>query len=425
MAEFELLRNTLERSREAYLKPLRDLVAIDTHCLGHGIEGGLEKEGQAYMACLMEKLGAAVVVRQMAEEDIQMALSLHREGNPGHNYDGRENVYGLFRGSGGRSLMFNGHMDTMPAGNLSLWKHPPHDAVVEDGKLYGLGAADMKGGLMAAVMAVKLLKDAGIGLPGDVTITSVADEEGGGNGSIAAAVQGLKADGVVVCEPTNGKLIAAHMGFVFFKVRVEGLATHSGNKWMGVSAIEKAMALIRAIDELEHRWLLRYKHPLLPAPNLNVGTIRGGAAGSTVPDECVFEVCVHYLPVQMSYDQVVEEFTSAIGWATKGDAWLTGHPPKVSVYQAGGAFEMDPLHPFADAFRSAHEAATGRAVEIVGSPAGCDSRVWRNIAGCPTLQFGPGRLEECHAANEYVALDSYFEAILTYASLILTWCAKT
>ena len=425
MAEFELLRSALERNREAYLKPLRELVAIDTHCIGHGIEGGLEKEGQAYMVRLLEELGAEVVVRQMAEEDIQTAQNLYREGNHGHNYDGRENVYGLFRGSGGRSLMFNGHMDTMPAGNASLWKHPPNGAVIEDGKLYGLGAADMKGGLIAAVMAVKLLKDAGIHLPGDVTITSVADEEGGGNGSIAAAVQGLKADGVVVCEPTNGKLIAAHMGFVFFKVRVEGLATHSGNKWMGVSAIEKAMALIRAIDELEHRWLLHYKHPLLPAPNLNVGTICGGTAGSTVSNECVFEVCVHYLPIQMTYGQVVEEFTSAIGWATRGDAWLSEHPPEVTVYQAGGAFEMDTSHPFVDAFRSAHEAATGRTLEVVGSPAGCDSRVWRNIAGCSTLQFGPGRLEECHATDEYVALDSFFEAILTYASLILTWCANT
>jgi acetylornithine deacetylase len=424
MVEFSRLRKTLERNREEYLKPLKDLVAIDTHCLGHGVEGGLEKEGQAYMARLMKELGAEVEVRQMAEEDIQTALRLYREGNPGHNYDGRENVYGVFPGGGGRSLMFNGHMDTMPAGNVDLWKHPPLGAVVEDGKLYGLGAADMKGGLVAAVMAVKLLKDAGLKLPGDVVITSVADEEGGGNGSIAAAVQGLTADGVVVCEPTGGKLIAAHMGFVFFRVRVGGLATHSGNKWMGVSAIEKAVALMRAIDELEHRWLLRYKHPMLPAPNLNVGTIRGGAAGSTVPGECVFEVCVHYLPAQMTYDQVVEEFTSAIGWAAKGDAWLSQRPPKISVYQAGGAFEMDPLHPFAAAFRRAHEMATGREVEIVGSPAGCDSRVWRNVAGCPTLQFGPGRLEECHAADEYVSLDRYFEAILTYASLILTWCPK-
>lgn len=424
MDERALLLETLQRNRDAYLKPLVDLVAIDTHCVGHGIDGGLEKEGQAYIARLLETLGARVTVRPMAEADIETALRLYREGNPGHNHDGRENVYGVFPGGGGRSLMFNGHMDTMPAGNVDLWKHPPLGAVVEDGKLYGLGAADMKGGLVAAVMAVKLLKDAGLKLPGDVVITSVADEEGGGNGSIAAAVQGLTADGVVVCEPTGGKLIAAHMGFVFFRVRVKGLATHSGNKWMGVSAIDKAVKLIGELYELEHRWLLRYKHPLLPAPNLNVGTIRGGSAGSTVADECVFEACIHYLPGQMTYDQVVEEFTGAIGWATRGDEWLSAHPPETHVYQAGGAFEMDTSHPFADAFQRAHGAALGSAAEIVGSPAGCDSRVWRNIASRPTLQFGPGRLSECHAVDEYVTLESYFDAILIYANLILEWCAN-
>ncbi len=421
MDEYALIRRTLTANRDAYIEPLRALVAIDTHCVGHGILGGLEKEGQANMAGLLKGLGAEVTVCPMDEADIRRAIERHNEGNPGHNYEGRENVYGRFPGGGGRSLIFNGHMDTMPAGDESLWKHPPLGAVVEGGRLYGLGAADMKGGLTAAVMAVKLLKDAGISLPGDVLIASVADEEGGGNGSIAAAMQGLKADGVVVCEPTDGGLIAAHMGFVFFRVKVEGLANHSGGKWLGVSAIEKAIHLIRAIDELEHRWLLRYKHPLLPAPNLNVGTIHGGTAGSTVPGACVFEVCVHYLPGQMTYDQVVTEFTEAIRWASNGDSWLNEHRPDVVVYQAGGAFEMETDHPFTSTFRRAHEAALGRPVQIVGSPAGCDSRVWRNIAGCPTLQYGPGRLKECHAVDEYLALDSYFDAILIYAALILEW----
>ncbi len=421
----ERVRQLLKADPDRYLEPLRELVMIDTHCLGHGIAGGLEKEGQAYMARLLRGLGAQVEVRPMREADIETAMRLYGEGNPGHNYDGRENVYGRFSGGGGRSLMFNGHMDTMPVSEAALWKHPPHGAVVEDGRLYGLGAADMKGGLVASVMAVKALRDAGIGLPGDVIIASVADEEGGGNGSIAAAVQGLRADAVVVCEPTDGGLIAAHMGFVFFRVRVSGLATQSGLKWQGVSAIEKTIRLIRAIDDLEHRWLLKYKHPLLPAPNLNVGTIHGGTAGSTVAGSCVFEVCVHYLPAQMQHHQVVSEFTEAIEWASKGDPWLSEHRPEIEIYQAGGAFEMEGGHPFTDAFRSAHEAALGRPVEIVGSPAGCDSRVWRNIAGCPTLQYGPGRLEECHAVDEYVAIDSYFDAIAAYAALILKWCDNT
>ena len=255
-------------------------------------------------------------------------------------------------------------------------------------------------------------------------ITSVADEEGGGNGSIAAAIQGERADAVVVCEGTNYELIAAHMGFVFFRVETEGLAVHSGIKWQGVSAIEKAMKLIRALDELEHRWLLRYKHPLLPAPNLNVGTIHGGTAGSTTAGICTFEVCVHYLPGQMSYEQVVSEFNETVDRVCRGDAWMEEHHPKVSVYQSGNAFEMDTEHPFTHAFRKAWETLHGKPVAVVGSPAGCDSRTWRNIAGCPTLQYGPGELSQCHSVDEHIDLDMYYDAILTYAALILEWCGS-
>ena len=416
----DLLKRTLDAHRDEYLKPLLDLGRLDTHCLGHGIDGGLEKAGQDYIAKLMGDMGAEVRVVPMKEEDIQTAIEKYHDGNPGHNYDDRANVYGRFAGGGGRSIMFNGHMDTMPA-QAELWATDPWTPTLKDGKLYGLGIADMKSGLAAAVMAVKLLRDAGLELPGDVIITSVADEEGGGNGSIAAAIQGEKADAVVVCEGTNYELIAAHMGFVFFRVEVEGVAVHSGIKWKGVSAIAKAMKLIEALDELEHKWLLQYKHPLLPAPNLNVGTIHGGTAGSTTAARCTFELCIHYLPEQMSYEQVVGEVNAALDYACRGDEWLDGHRPKTTIYQSGNAFEMDLEHPFTKAFEAAWEASHGRPVPVVGSPSGCDSRTWRNIAGCPTLQYGPGELSQCHSVDELIDLDMYYDAILTYAALILEW----
>lgn len=418
----ERLRAILANNQERYLGPLMDLVALDTHCLGHGIAGGLEKAGQDYVAALLREMGAHVRVVPMVEADIETGLREHDEGNPGHNYDGRDNVYGAFPGGPGPSLMFNGHIDTMPAGDESLWRFPPHQPTIEDGKLYGLGACDMKGGLMASIMAVRLLQDAGIALPGQVVITSVADEEGGGNGSIAAAVQGETADAVVVCEPTDGELIVAHMGFVFFRVTASGRAVHSGSKWLGVSAIDKAIKLIHAIDELEHGWLLRYKHPLLPPPNGNVGVIRGGMAGSTVADSCTFDTCVHYLPEQMTHAQVVREFEAAIALASDGDARLREHRPTVTIYQAGGAYEMDTDHPLVDSFRRSFADVTGHEPALTGSPAGCDSRVWRNIARRPTIQFGPGAQAQCHSVDEYIAVSAYYEAILVYARLILDWC---
>ncbi len=420
----ERLRQLLEEKKDEYIGYLKDLVAIDTHDLGHGIEGGLEEKGQEYLEKLCLSMGAQVIRDPMTEESIQECLEKYHEGNPGHNYEKRWNLYARFAGKGGRSLMFNGHMDTMPSGDVSLWKYPPHQPVIEDGKLYGLGSADMKAGLLAGVLAVKLLQDAGCELPGDVMITSVCDEEGGGNGSMQAVMSGQKADGVVVCEGTSDELILAHMGFVFFKVKVTGKSNHSGAKWKGVSAIEKSWKLIRELDELEHRWLLTYKHPLLPAPNLNVGVIQGGTAGSTVAGECTFQMCVHYLPGVMSYEQVVEEVTGALRRTAQSDLWLREHQPEITVYQAGGSFEMEVDAPFPESFRAAYQKAMERPVKTVGSPAGCDSRIWRTIAGCPTIQFGPGNLEQCHAVNEYVEIDAYLQSILIYASLILQWCKE-
>lgn len=419
----EKLKITLEENKNKYISRLADLVAIDTRDIGHGIDGGLEKEGQDYLIDMFNKMGATVIRDQVTEEVIQKSIREFKEGNPGHNYDNRYNVYATFKGNGGKSIMFNGHVDTMPPGDINMWNTPPHEPTIKNGKMYGLGVCDMKGGLMASAMAVELLKDAGIPLPGDVIITSVIDEEGGGNGSIAAAINGQKADAVVVCEPTDYELIAAHMGFIFFKVEIEGLAVHSGSKWLGISAIEKAVKLMAAIDELEHKWLMKYKHILLPAPTSNVGVINGGTAGSTVADYCSFSTCVHYLP-GMNHDEVVKEYANAIYRCCEGDEWLKDHKPRISIYQAGGPFEMELDHPFVDSFKSSFETATGKELKIVGSPAGCDSRIWKNITGSPTLQYGPGRQAQCHAVNEYIVLEQYLDAILIYAQLIIDWCNR-
>lgn len=420
------LKNVLEENKDKYIEQLKNLVAIDTHDLGHGIAGGLEKEGQDYMIRLFEEMGAEVKKDPMKERDIEACYHKYNEGNLGHNQTDRYNVYARFPGkAGGRSLMFNGHIDVMPADETDEWTNPPFEPTIRDGKMYGRGTADMKGGLMASVMAVQLLKDAGAELPGDVLITSVCDEEGGGNGSMQAIMSGERADGVVVGEPTSDEMILAHMGFIFFRVEFEGKSCHSGGKRNGVSAIDKAIKVINALNEKEHEWLLTYKHPLLPAPNLNVGVIRGGNAGSTVAGDCMFETCVHYLPRLMSHDQVVCEFMDVIHRVTKSDPWLEEHPPKVTIYQAGGGFEMEEADPFVESFKRAYRAARGKDVKVVGSPAGCDSRLWKNIAGCPTIQFGPGNLSECHGIDEWISIESYLQSILIYAELILDFCGSS
>ena len=421
------LQEVLEQNKEYYIEQLKNFIAIDTHDIGHGIGGGLEKEGQDYLIALMESMGADEIVKdQMEESVIEECLAKHKEGNLGHNQTDRYNVYGTFKGTkGGKSLLFNSHIDVMPADDADEWTSPPFEPEIRDGKLYGRGTADMKSGLMASVMAVKLLQDAGYEIPGDVIITSVCDEEGGGNGSMQAVMRGLKADGVVNCEPSSDELILAHMGWVFYKVDFEGKACHSGGKANGVSAIDKAFKVIQALNEKEHQWLLEYKHPLLPPPNLNVGVIHGGSAGSTVAGDCTFSTCVHYVPRLMCHDQVVEEFEDVVNRVAKSDPWLESHPPKMSLYQAGCGFEQEPDHELVATFQNMYKRIMGKDVNIVGSKCGCDSRLWKNIAGCPTIQYGPGNLAQCHAVDEWVEIDDYLRSILVYAELILEWGSKT
>jgi acetylornithine deacetylase len=418
----ETLENTLKANRNKYIQILVELVQKDTQDIGHGIEGGREVNGQEYLRSVFQNMEVdSLVIEALTEETIQEAIHKYGEGNPGHNYQNRYNLYARFNGTGSRSMLFNGHIDTMPPGDEGAWTHPPFAAEIKDGRLYGLGVCDMKSGLAASIMAVRLLQDAGIKLPCSVIIASVCDEEGGGNGSIVAAMGGQKADAVVVCEPSDKELLLANMGFVFFHIELEGISCHSGNKIGGVNAIEKAIKIINALNELEHDWLLRYKHPLLPPPSGNIGVIQGGKAGSTVPDYCSFKTCVHYHPKTMNHDQVIKEYQHVIDLCCDGDDFLREHRPRVSIYQSGGAFEMERDHPLVTSFDNAWKRVYEKPAVINGSPFGCDARVWKEIAGCPTIQYGPGSIQQCHAIDEYIKIEDYLDAILVYAHLILDW----
>ena len=156
------LKEVLAENRDKYIDQLKNLVSIDTHDLGHGIAGGLEKEGQDYMLRLFEEMGAETTADPMKEEDIVRCKELYQEGNLGHNQTDRYNVYATFKGSdAGRSLMFNSHIDVMPADETEEWTSHPFKPEIRDGKMYGRGTADMKGGLMASVMAGPGVKGAG------------------------------------------------------------------------------------------------------------------------------------------------------------------------------------------------------------------------------------------------------------------------
>lgn len=417
----EKLRAVLDSRKEEYINHLLELLARDTQVIGHGIEGGREKNGQDYLEKLLRSMGANVVREDISEELVQEGINKYNEGNPGHNYDDRYNLVADFQGEGGPSLMFNGHVDIMPPGDIRLWDSHPLKPEIREGKIYARGVADMKAGLMASVLGVKLLQDAGVKLPGDVTLLSVVDEEGGGNGTLVSMLNGRRADAAVVCEPTNKTVVMSHMGFIFFEVNVTGISLHSSSKWEGVNAIEKALFLIDALHQLENKWLMIYRHKILPSPTLNIGVIQGGTAGNDVPNNCTFRFCLHYVPGLMEHQDVIDEVRNTLFIRSRGDEWLREHPPTISIYQQGLGFEQDADHELVGLAQACAQTALNEDVVVTGSPAANDARLMKNIGEMPTIVLGPGRMEDCHVVNESVPVAEYLNFILAYALLIWSW----
>ena len=419
----DILKAKLLENKEKYLDILNGFISIDTRCLGHGIKGGLEKLGQEYIESICREIGAdEIIIDNLTEESQLKALELFKEGNLGHNYDDRYNVYATFNGKEeGKSIIFNGHVDVMPPGDESKWTFDPFTPTVKDGYIYARGSVDMKSGLIASILAVKLLKESNIDFNGKVKILSVADEEGGGNGSVHASISGVDGDALIVCEPTFNEIITAHMGFVFYQFDVIGKPIHSADKQDGVSAIEKMYKVVNALDEVEKKWA-KYSHPDLPAPNINVGEFNGGSAGSVVAASCTIKTCVHYLPGLMSREEVDRDVYSAIDKVCDNDEWLKENRVEISVYQQGGSFEVNKNHEFIQTLKRTTDRVTGRDIKIKGMSAGCDARVFSNISNIPTVVCGPGDPKECHTIDEKIKIDDFFESILIYASIILDWC---
>ncbi len=386
---------------------------------------GQEGEIQAFAAQHMKELGLEVDV---FEPDVDRLRSYPGFLEPDLPFDGRPNVVGTWKGTGGgKSILLNGHVDTVPLEPLSEWKTGPLAGVITDGKIVGRGASDMKSGVAAMTMAVKILKQMGVQLKGDVILEYVVDEERTGLGTLACVDRGYIADAGICCETSDLNLMPACIGRMWFTINLKGKPTGIATRWEGVSSIEKAYKIIQTVDDLEKIRFQDLHHPLYPdnrgALPCAVTMIKAGTFPSTAPEDAVMRGSLGLMPYE-DPEQTKQQLIDQVNLVCQADPWLRDHPPFITTeggYVAAGA-EIPGDHPIMQVMKEAYQTAIGKPAPISGRMGAADTRFLIRSGNTPTVIFGPGVTAEMHAMNENVPVDYLIAATKVIALTIFHWC---
>jgi acetylornithine deacetylase len=341
-------------------------------------------------------------------------------------FAGRQNVVGVCRGSGGRSLILNGHIDTVEIGDESKWNVLPLGGEVAEGQLFGRGSCDMKGGVIANLFALRALKDAGFAPAGDVIVESTISEEDGGAGALAAVLRGYVADGALISEPTNLAIVVAQGGSLMFRLVVPGLSAHACVRDEGVSAVEKFAYLHRGLLDFEARRNREIAHSLYAGMRnkvpINIGTVHAGAWPSSVPESLVAEGRAGLVPGE-SLEAFKAELAAEVAVLAGDDSWLREHPPSIE-WREGQFAPADVAvdSPLVETLSAAWRRANDSDARIEAVTYGADMRHFVLIGETPCVMFGAGDVRLAHAPNESIPLDDLFVAVTTTAMFIADWC---
>ncbi len=385
---------------------------------------GNEEVGQVVVRDALRELGLEPVDVPMDED----AIRAHPLASPfDWEVDGKKNVVGTWSPGpvdGGRSLILNGHIDVVSPEPLSQWgERDPFGAEREDGWLHGRGAADMKCGLAAIFGAVRALRRLGRSPHAPIHIESVVEEECSGNGTLQTLLAGYTADAAVVAEPFGAAITTAQVGVLWFKVRITGVPGHAAEGRNATNAIEKSLAVIQALRELEAEMNVTppspfdlFAHPI----NLNVGAISGGDWASTVPG-----VCVTHYRIAMYPGTPVSELRSRIEQVV---ANATAEQPGSAEVLYGGfaceGYDIPDDHPLITTLVGSFGKQAGVPPALVSTTGTTDAGIFGNVAGIPAVCFGP-YAESAHGVGERVYLPSVVQTAQVMGLFIKDWCGSS
>ena len=364
---------------------------------------------------------------------------------------GRHNLIGVLKGAGGgKSLIFNGHIDTVPYTEPDKWLgKDPFSGIVENGRIFGRGACDMKAGIVAQFAAAQALADCGIKLQGDLILESVLGEEWMEHqlGTTAVIQRGYRADAAVIAEasapPVTLAVVPATSGMIWMTLTCRGKPAHFSVRdelvragglgaEVGVHAIDKALFILNALKKLDDDWGQTKKHPLFRPGHFTLypGAISGGPVGIPVPFQfagyCTMEYAIWHSPDE-DPDDVKMEVTEFVLQAARLDPWLKENPPEIKWNFNWPATSIDPGHPIVRNMLAAHERVTIDTAEIASHAqlqgfCAVDDASWLNAAGIPSVTYGPGSLHHAHSENEFVPIEDVITATKVYAVAAMNWC---
>ena len=325
---------------------------------------------------------------------------------------GRISVTGRLRGTGGgKSLMLNGHYDTVEVDSMA----EPFSGAVRDGRLYGRGSYDMKGSVAAGMTAVKMLQDGGAALRGDVIVAAVADEEYGSCGT-ADLARRIHVDGAIVTEPTALEICLAHKGYLWIAVETIGRAAHGSKVDQGIDANIRMGRFLGRLDRLEQELRRRPPHPFVGPPSLHAATVHGGAGLSTYAASCRLEIERRTIPGETEAGALAE-ITALVRELQAEDPSFAAN---VNCFFARDPFEVTPEAAVVRALADAAALVLGQVPKLVGDTPWMDSALLA-AAGVETVVFGPTGAG-AHAAVEWVDIESVFQTADVLAATARHYC---
>ncbi|HEX7124510.1 MAG TPA: ArgE/DapE family deacylase [Thermodesulfobacteriota bacterium] len=340
-------------------------------------------------------------------------------------FQGRPQVVGIWKGrGGGKTLVLNGHADIVPIEPVHHWTVDPLAGIVRDGRMYGRGTQDMKGGVAAMTFAVQAIREAGIRLKGDLLVQSVIEEEATGNGTLACIARGYAGDAALIPEPFDQKILIGHVGVLWVRAVIRGRAGHAMGASKQVNAIDQMVKYHGWLRALEREWNARrhpafaeHDHPL----NFNPGVVQGGVWPSSVPSEVTLVTRFACYP-DVTPDEAKREFLAFMAARQREDEWFRTNPIEFTWYgHHDHGYVVPKEDPFIQQVARAHTQVTGRPAEYTTVTGVTDTRFWAVHLGKPATCYGPigGNL---HAADEWVDLESVREVTRVIASVVLDFC---